>query len=70
MKTEKEKLPVEPEAQPLKEEELNDVNGGGAATKMNQFVARGGEICQFCGKDFMSSGALKAHREICPKKPH
>ncbi len=69
MKTEKEKLPVEPEAQPLKEEELNDVNGGAIAMYSNQFVARGERRCKFCGKDLMSPEALKAHKEICPQNP-
>lgn len=71
MKTEKEKQPVEPEAQPLQEEELDKVSGGGPFTNVNQLVARWGfDECPFCGKEFTSKAKLKYHKENdCPNRP-
>lgn len=67
MNEKKEKLPIESEVQPLKEEELDEVSGG-LSRHIEQFVARGEEKCCYCGGKFMSPGELKAHLKVCPKK--
>lgn len=69
MNAKKEKLPIESEVQPLKEEELDDVSGGAPSRHIEQIVARGEEKCRYCGGKFMSPGELKAHLKVCSKKP-
>ena len=72
MKIEKEKQPVEPEAQPLKEEELNEVNGGGPGPTDWIFVPRPEKsaawTCSWCG-EVMTQGDKQSHLDICSKKP-
>lgn len=69
MKTEKEKLPVESETQPLQEEELNEVNGGTMPgwyqhpTKPERPI-----LCTYCHNRF-TKDVLEEHMLNCSKRP-
>ena len=60
MNIEKEKQPVEPEAQPLKEEELDEVNGG-------IFLFSRPQKCEYCGI-VLSKLALETHKKTVHSK--
>lgn len=61
MKTETEKQPVEPEAQPLKEEDLNEVSGG-------IFIFPRLQKCKYCGEEIAVSALDKHIKTVHPEK--
>lgn len=61
MNIEKEKQPVEPEEQPLKEEELDEVNGG-------IFLFSRSRKCEYCGKEVSALGLDTHKRTVHPEK--
>lgn len=63
MNTEKERQPVEPEAQPLQEEELNEVNGG--YPRQNPMFSQ--KRCPKCGQYFRIV-YFDEHEKICQGK--
>ena len=68
MKTEKEMQQGAQETQPLKEDELGKVSGGGPGNPDWLFTARPKWTCSWCG-EVMTQGDKQSHLDICSKKP-
>lgn len=68
MKTEKEMQQGAQETQPLKEDELGKVSGGGPGNPDWLFIPRPKWTCSWCN-EVMTQGDKQSHLDICSKKP-
>lgn len=68
MNAKKEKLPIESEVQPLKEEELDDVSGGAPSRHIEQIVARGGRKMSLLWWQIYVAGGIESPLEGLSQK--